>query len=951
MRKKFLFLFFLSGLSALIYEVLWMKLLSRTFGVTSFATGTVLSVFMLGLAVGSFYFGRLCREGRSPLKLYILMELGIGVSALIIPNALHLVSGRYGSIYSGAIPSFMELSIYRFLGAFFILIIPTTLMGGTLPVLNELLYKKKKVGANLSLLYSLNTFGAVLGAVLSAFFLIENLGIAFTGYFAVTINALIVFIAALSPAVRGHIASKGMSLFSFKESKLKVYVVLAATMVSGFAALGLEVVWTRIFSLIFNNTTYAFSTILATFLFGIAAGSLFLSAWIEKRKKTWILFGLFQVLAGVSALMLIPFFGQIFLLFKKLGGDNLVSGWVTISSTKFIVCFVAMIIPTFMFGAAFPMGCKVLESVLGKNADKVHTGSIVGIYSGFNTVGAVLGAFIVPFVLIPKLGSQETAIILFYMITGTGVIVAFFEKKGSWSQKLLVFAVAAGFVVGCVQTKSMFDIMFHKAAYGEKFELIFSVEDHSGLTEILVDKIHGNRKLVTNRHQQEGDSSPESVYSQMKQGYLPFLLKPDVERVAVIGLGTGISLSPVPYFLPTRADCFEISNGIIEAARVFESENQNILNNPRLNIIREDGRNFLTGSDIKYDLIVADLFTPYRAAVGDMYSLENYRMSREKLVENGMFVQWLPIHQLSLTSVKIIAKTFITVFPHSSVWVTRQSIALIGQKAPFSVDFEWMLQNMQKKRIAADLRAVGLNEPYEFLASFLMGERELKAFCAGARINTDDMPIIEYLTPKEFDISRSDKTYFYILDKLVSAAKGSKIPFKQGSESMIDKDKLNAYIEARKMLYSAKIAKSKKRYSEALELYKKAWKIRPEESEAAKFLEEHFIKRGNDIYRQGFTDEGIKLLKEAILYNPHSTLAPSNIATIYFVNHDYDRSIKWWNKVLEIAPNDFSAKQGIKEANERKKFFSKTEEELHMHKLKKTGEHKTAASGGRDRER
>jgi len=918
MRRKFLFLFFLSGISGLIYEVIWMKLLSRLFGVSSFATGTVLSVFMLGLALGSFLFTDVSGKFKSPRKVFIWLEIGIALSALAIPHMLQVISASYAVSIGEVSPTFAEISMYRLIGSLIVLTVPTVLMGGTLPIMAKILYRKGKLGNDVAVLYSANTFGAVIGAVLAGFFLVDKLGILFSNYAAITINGVVIFIAALS---RYKIPKKAVcvpkSLGEEEKKKSRMLCLIIATTVSGFVSLGLETIWTRIFSLMFHNTVYAFSTILATFLFGIALGSLFVKKWFGNRKRSWGIYGAFQILFGILSLILIPLFGQVFVLFESLGGENLASGWIGVSLVKFFICFVAILLPTMLLGATFPMGCRILENITGK--DRANPSALVGIYSGFNTVGAVMGAFAVSFILVPTYGTQNVAIWLFYAIVASGVLMVFLEKESGWREKLILLSLAVGFVAGCINTSSLFDITFRNQAFGSHYETYFSMEDESGLTEVLYDRNSGVKKLVTNRQQQEGDNSYESVYSQKKQGYLPMLLKPNAKNIAVIGLGTGISLAPIPHFLPSRVDCLEISTGVVEASYMFKSENQNILKNPRLNVIQEDGRNYLVNAARKYDLIIADLFTPYRASVGNIYSLEHYEVCKSRMAEDGMMVQWLPLHQLTLNTFKIITKTFTSVFPHATLWVTKQSVALIACEKPLVIDFDWMKKALTNRRIVEDLKDFGLLDPYGFLDSYLVGEFELRHLCSGAVLNTDDMPVVEYLSPKEFDIKKSEKNYYKILEKLIKL--GSEVKLKKYDKAVYDK--IAVYKNAKLAVYRAKIARSKKQYDKSIAFYKEAWTTRNDEREARKFLENHYITRGNQVYKQGRIENGVNVLREALIYNPHSILAHSNIATIYFVDHQYDKSIEWWKKLLVIYPENFEAKQGIQASNERKEFFQK----------------------------
>ena len=387
-------IFICSGASGLIYEVIWMRQLTLIFGSTVFATSTVLTAFMGGLALGSFYFGRKIDESdQSPLRIYALLEAGIGAFCLVWPLILSVLGALYVLIDRNVTSEFYTLSLIRFLLTFAVLLIPSTLMGGTLPVLTRFFVKRlEQLGTNIGVLYALNTFGAVVGTVAAGFFLLEAFGIRWSLGIGIAINFAVAAIAlALAQRVSG--AEDVESVVEETNVQLPPpenqqptannHLILWAIGISGFCALAYEVLWTRIMVFFLGSTTYAFATMLAAFLFGIALGSIVVARWVDRIGQPVAVFGIVQLGIGLFALILMPAFEELYAMTRAFQSTFGVSRF-----WAFFSCFLVMCLPTFLMGASFPLVTKIYtgnERQLGRSIGNVYA---------VNTVGSILGAFL-----------------------------------------------------------------------------------------------------------------------------------------------------------------------------------------------------------------------------------------------------------------------------------------------------------------------------------------------------------------------------------------------------------------------------------------------------------------------------------------------------------------------------------------------------------------------------
>ena len=756
-------IFILSGASALIYEVIWMRQLTLVFGSTVFATSTVLTAFMAGLALGSYYFGRKIDESKlSPLKLYAFLEVGIGGFCIIWPLLLSVLTAIYVLIYRNITSEFYTLSLIRFVLTFGILLIPSTLMGGTLPVLTRFFVKRlEQLGTNIGILYALNTFGAVIGTVAAGFFLIETLGIKWSLGVAIAINFGVALVALglarhAHKIDEGESAEQAESVASEQEtaipeiSKQKRQLVLWAIGISGFCALAYEVLWTRILVFFLGSTTYAFATMLAAFLFGIALGSMVLARWVDRIKQPVTTFGIIQLGIGLFALILMPAFerlyGITYALQSTFGGSRF---WA------FFSCFVVMSLPTFLMGASFPLVTKIYTG----NARQL--GRSIGNVYAINTVGSILGAFCAGFLLIPLLGIRPSIVLTVALNSGIGCLLVLRGFRASEDAEtetrsgaksvfqglgIAVPILNVGLAVIVLLTLSQ--PLFLKSTiyktqrpgdevveYKEEIDAtVTTLKDDEGVYRLYVDA------------NQAADASRWDSPSHRVIAHLPLLLHPNPKRALVVGFGMGLTSHSITQH-GVQVDAIELSKGVISAAQEhFKHVNGNIFENRLFNYTINDGRNHILMTQTKYDMISTGIIHPLvSAGSSNIYTEDFYKLCKRILTDDGVMCQWVPLHRLPEAHYKMIVRTFINVFPETTLWYkyTPDFVILIGTKKPPSIDYENFMARSRIPSIREGLAADDL-DGMSLLDSFMMGPEAVQEYADVGPIHTDDRPRLEF---------------------------------------------------------------------------------------------------------------------------------------------------------------------------------------------------------------
>jgi spermidine synthase len=703
----------------------------------------VLTAFMAGLALGSALFGRIVDRRGNGLRLYAWLEFCIGLFALLFPLLLAGLDDLYTFLYRYVGESRQLFAFVRFLISFTVLLVPTTLMGATLPALSKYVVRRLRlVGRHIGGLYAINTFGAVAGTALAAFLLMERFGIRGTTLIAAAGNLLIALTAYyLSAGERRQEDAPAGGAEPADASDgpppYMVRLVFWGFALSGFAALGYEVVWTRLLSVVLRlTTTQSFSTILIAFLFGLAAGGAVGARYADRWRHLLAIFAITELVLGLFGLCSILLFGTIPEMERALSA---LPSWWGHLARLFALSFGIMLLPTFLMGLLFPVVGRICLPRLASVGRKIGN-----IYAA-NTAGAIIGAFAAGFLLIPLAGTQVSLQILAWTNILIGAVILLANPDlGRGSKTTIVAAAAIPLLLLTLLPPS--DHMQELFRRSQPRSSLLYCDEAAGGTVTVYEYPEGTRVLRVN-----GAGEVPTDHAAIKTfrllGNLPMLLHPAPDDVLVIAFGGGITLAAVESHQPKRLDCVEVVPGVFDAAGYFAGYNRRLherLESSGIKLIVDDGRNHILRTDRRYDVIISDSTHPGTADSWVLYTEEFYRLCRERLHEGGLIAQWLPLHGLATDDYKMILRTFQAVFPHATLWLTTDYTILLGTPEKLAIDFDLLARDLAYESIGPGLAEVDLDDALSLLAALALDEEALGRYAGPGPINTDDRPYISF---------------------------------------------------------------------------------------------------------------------------------------------------------------------------------------------------------------
>ncbi len=727
-------LFFLSGFSALVYQIAWLRMLALVFGVTVFAASAVLTSFMGGLALGSWLGGRQADRVRHPLRAFALVELGIAASALAVPILLVGAQSLYAVLHRLLPDAVVPLTIARLVCSALVLLVPTTLMGASLPLLSRYVGSRAEGNARrIGFLYSANTAGAILGSSLAGFVLIGTIGIASSTHLAAAVN-VIVGLCAFALAVRSPDdavrAQPEVELAPPVSRASRAVIVVFA--LAGFAGLALEVVWFRVLLLFLPATTYAFTTMLSTVLFGIALGSFVGSDTVERSRDPARTLARIQIATGILAVLSMAGLARAYS-----------AGW---QSTGLLpACIVAMLPAATLMGATFPYGLAVWL-----RDGRAHVGSRVGLLYSVNVCGAVVGSLAGAFLLLPLAGSRGSLVLLgsVYVLSGCALVGASFGRRAAART-----AITAGvmFAAAAATVPDLFSAVIAQR-YGRGERQIFRSEgvqttatvhrQPAGALVLYLDGLH------------QANDTAEMVRVHAEIGHLPMILHPRPSRALVIGLGGGVTAGAVTQHGRVATDIVELAGSVVAAAPFFAHVNNRVLEQPRVRLRTDDGRNYLALTSRRYDVVTADIIQPMHAGAGNLYSREYFTLARRAIKEQGVMLQW--IGHREEVYYKLIMRTFLEAFPHATLWAN--GTLMVGSLEPLTISRSAYATRVADPDVRFALTQVRLDTFEALLARYTAGPEEMRRFAGEGTILTDDLPRIEYHRStdggKPVDVSR-----------------------------------------------------------------------------------------------------------------------------------------------------------------------------------------------------
>jgi spermidine synthase len=788
-RRLFLLAYTCSGLAGLVYEVSWTRLLTLYIGHTTAAASAVVAAFMGGLALGAAAGGRIVSRltPRQCLFVYCGLEAVVILVALVLPLELAaLTPVLRWSYQDGSGGAFF--AIVRLAACFGVMLVPAIALGATFPVAVRA-YAPDSEGAPRSAgaLYAANTAGAAIGALLAGFVLIPALGVSGATYVGVgaSLAAIAGVLALTSPRADGTGVEhepprrKGSKSRATKSAKAReaappppdpapawreaappppdpapAWLAAVVLGITGFGSLMFEIAWTRVLALTVGPTTYAFSATLAALIVGLALGSA-LGAVIAARTvrpASWLAFAL--AVSAVTAAWTCSLAGN--------DVPRYVAAEVARSPellrqihTRGAAFVAALILPTAIgLGAAFPLALATISDSLASLTRRL------GLVYAVNTLGAVGGSLMAGFVTISAIGLQNTIQLVAALLIGAALIVVAWGRLTPTAQAVNGTALAAAaviLVVSPVWDRALLASGIYLYAPYVPKDLELEPLLKAGTLEyyregaagtVSVKRLTGTLSLAIDG---KVDASNRSdMLTQKLVAHLPLLLHENPKDVAIIGLGSGVTLSAALRHPIARADVVEISPEVVEASHLFEKENRRALEDARTRLIVGDGRSHLLLSQRKYDVIISEPSNPWIAGVAALFTQEFFRAVRDRLTPGGIVCQWAHTYHISDRDLRSIAATFTSVFPDGTLWLVGESdVLLLASNSPLESRLASLSRGWTRPEVAADLSESLVMDPFAIWSLYAGGPEELASYGARAPILTDDRMSLEFSGPGE----------------------------------------------------------------------------------------------------------------------------------------------------------------------------------------------------------
>jgi spermidine synthase len=939
--RLFYWIFVVSGATGLVYEVIWVRLTGLVFGNTAHAIATVLGAFMAGLAVGSWKLGQFADRVKRPLRMYGMLEIGIGLSAAVVPFLFQSLQNVYWTL-APALESIPGGDPFiRFATSFVVLLVPTFLMGGTLPVLTRFFTRSvDEVERKVGVLYALNTFGAAAGTLAAALVLIPYLGNLRTtliiaginiaiGVFAIWLDGREIgartadFDSSLAPEEGNSVVLPPVSV---EVARPADRLVLGTLAVSGFVSMLYEVAWTRALTAIIGSSTYAFSIMLVTFLAGIALGS--------------SIVGRFRPVANLRTLGLaqlgIAIGGTIFLVGYVVAPYALISllrafyySFPAVLTAQFIMSAALMILATLCMGATFPIASQLYSNkytILGR--------SIGNIYS-INTIGAIAGSLAAGFLFLPLIGTERTILVGLFFSSAIALLLLSESSGprqfGKWAALVLLLVATFSMRGGVFWQPDLMDrgILIYAAQFAARPEL--KIAEHYEDTDIVYFKEGRNATISVRKGEnylglrtngKVDASNRDDMATQTIIAYLAGFHHPAPRSAMIIGYGSGVTVGAMTAFKEIEEiDCVEIEPAVFAAAPLFSEINRKSHENPKVRLIFNDARNYMNITRKQYDIILSEPSNPWIAGVASLFTAEFYERAAQVLKPDGVFVQWIQLYELDPEDLKMIMWEFQQKFPEVSVWNSGAGdLILIGTRQPQRLDLHRVAQlSLSDPEIVRDYwEYLDMTRPEGILAYYVMSTDEVRKFAQTSRRNTDDHPLLEFHAPRRLftdtvglnldllyegkaglvppgaEIHDPETTYSAMIEPFLAMNRSN-----YANQAMAMLSKTERKEEARLPLAIARLnldtgnlEKARSSLEQASASLTNTGPIFAEHQELLGMLDD----------RSGETAGAIEHFRRAVAADPRRPLSLQKLATLSAQNQSWDEAARWMEQYISTRP-------------------------------------------------
>ena len=754
-----LLLFAGSGFAALIYEIVWFQMLQLVIGSTAVSMAALLGTFMGGMCLGSFVLPRVIRAELNPLRVYAWLEIGIALMGILLLFMMPYAGGLYIAVGGTG----FEGILLRGLICAICLLPSTLLMGATLPAIARWVETTPDGISWLGFFYSGNIAGAVLGSLLAGFYLLRVYDLATATYVAAAVNIAVALIGLLLAARVPRFARTA----GYEQGRVQVskttWTVYVAIALSGMCALGAEVVWTRLLSLLLGGSVYTFSIILAVFLCGLGIGGT-IGSVVSGRSKPRLVLGICQTLLILAiawaANMIVRF-----LPYWPIDPFLSVSSWFTFQMDLFHT-MVSILPAAILWGASFPLALAAAAS------GTEDAGRLVGGVYAANTIGAIAGAILFNLVIVNWIGTPQAQKVLIGLTCLAALLMLMGRARTAFVVAVPSLAFALAFSVPPVSGNLV--------AYGRFVPRNLAVAEAQGKPTVVYIGEGVNASVavstlpsgVRNFHVSgriEASTQPQDMRLQRLLGHIAALNHPEPRSVLIVGLGSGMTAGTFTLY-PTieRIVICEIEPLIPEVvATYFSGENNGVLHDPRVEVIYDDARHYILTTKEKFDIITSDPVHPWIKGSAALYTREYFELAKRHLNPGGVISQWVPLYESSIEATQSELATFFQVFPEGSVWGNDingvgYDIVLLGKDGAQTINVDQMHERLNRpdhRQVARSLQDVGFKSVIELLATYAGRGRDLASWFSGAQINLDRNQRLQYLAGMGLNLFRNEIIY------------------------------------------------------------------------------------------------------------------------------------------------------------------------------------------------
>jgi len=936
-RQILIFLFFICGISISVSIFVWLRMFKIALGDNIVVTSAIFITFLCGIAMGSFYFGQKIDRNKNELQSFMWFQLVIGLYNLLLLFIFPLLIPLHKFIFLHITGHTLFMNIFKFIISYTLLIIPSTLIGATFPILSRFfIQKSKKVSYDVGNLYGSNFLGAAFGCFVTGFFFLQILGVKQTLLFASILSIFnFIVVRFVLNKIKATIQLetefynqrlKHLEPITTAQSKFLIRVVIIGFGISGFLTLSYLVLWIRSLIYTTGKDTHAFHIIFAVFLAGISLGTLLYPRILRERKNLFPIFAIIEIIIGFLGIVSVILLHLLFPINETLSflvrSSN---SWNWQIIVNFTNAFLVIILPTILVGATIPLVSQIYLNNFEERGKKF--GSILTV----KTLGALFGFVVTAFLLLPNVGTQKSLIFLALINFLLGLLILFLSslKYGRIPKTyLIVGSVASLFLCTLFIPSDMIINLFEKAVSDHK--LVYVKEGINATVTVHQDITKNHLVLASNGVNVTATTIDWSTIQRI-YGHLPLLLHSKPESILTFGFRNGETLKSIFLHPIEQVDCVDNSSEIIHTSSLIKLNRFPSNLNAKFQLINMDGKNYSMLTDKKYDVIINDIVHPGFYENGRLLSREHFDSCRKNLKPHGMMSIAIPLFKISIEDFKILLHTFQSVFPYSTLWypnnyLTKYAI-LIGSVDPdFKINYSQISHRLNAPGIIANLASIRMENIYEILDCFVFGTKTIKELGEGVRVNSDNFPYLEFSAPKTTD---SPLTWNQTL-QLLGSYRESVFPYLTNIDSTFQGREfvrliIDNYYQSTELVYYALSLELFGEPEKALQVYRQVSVVNRFDQGAKRFFDTYydsllvespqtpaeFTENATVYYQKMEYKEAIDLLSKALELNPDYAPAYFAMGINYEVLGELKTAKEMYQKTLKLKPNLQQAKQRL----------------------------------------